>query len=423
LHVQALSDAQAANESYAAQLAELGNAGQGIAVFVRDLRQGLSGAINAGNNLTSLRKIYRADLDRARLGDADASNAIPESAGAYLEALRQQARTRTEYDIAATRIANELEALPATRTYAQQQAESLAKLVEQGGTNLTRLTDVKDATDNVDENTLGILGETNSQINELRRLVGETITNSGRLLQLNSAMQGLTNVLTEMTQAEKTKAAIANKNLELEALLTQQKGTVASVNAGISSIWSLASNSGVWLTSDGANVKQNTAEFGITDEGLFNSKFNGITAYTAAAQTAFKNAFYAAGGAYDQTYGMADDLLALKKKIDEARAAITALGGIPQFAVGTNYVPSDMVAQIHKGERIIPAADNAALMEALTSPARRDALLLDEIKALRAEVAALKAANTATATHTAKTARLLDRVMPDGDALSVRTAT
>ena len=82
-----------------------------------------------------------------------------------------------------------------------------------------------------------------------------------------------------------------------------------------------------------------------------------------------------------------------------------------------------MVAQIHKGERIIPAADNAALMEALTSPARRDALLLDEIKALRAEVSALKAANTATATHTAKTARLLDRVMPDGDALSVRTAT
>lgn len=32
---------------------------------------------------------------------------------------------------------------------------------------------------------------------------------------------------------------------------------------------------------------------------------------------------------------------------------------------GTNYVPSDMVAQIHEGERIIPKADNAALMGAL----------------------------------------------------------
>ena len=38
---------------------------------------------------------------------------------------------------------------------------------------------------------------------------------------------------------------------------------------------------------------------------------------------------------------------------------------LPAFDVGTNYVPSDMTAQIHKGERIIPAADNAALMQKL----------------------------------------------------------
>jgi lambda family phage tail tape measure protein len=31
---------------------------------------------------------------------------------------------------------------------------------------------------------------------------------------------------------------------------------------------------------------------------------------------------------------------------------------LPSFAVGTNYVPQDMVAQIHKGEAIIPAAYN-----------------------------------------------------------------
>ncbi|MCS4508887.1 tape measure protein [Xylophilus ampelinus] len=40
--------------------------------------------------------------------------------------------------------------------------------------------------------------------------------------------------------------------------------------------------------------------------------------------------------------------------------AAAAAAGIPAFAVGTNYVPRDMLAQIHEGEAIVPRAYNPA---------------------------------------------------------------
>ncbi|MDE1914745.1 MAG: phage tail length tape measure family protein [Sphingomonadales bacterium] len=46
-------------------------------------------------------------------------------------------------------------------------------------------------------------------------------------------------------------------------------------------------------------------------------------------------------------------------------AAVEAFGALASFDVGTNYVPNDMYAQIHRGERIIPAADNARLLAAV----------------------------------------------------------
>ncbi len=45
-----------------------------------------------------------------------------------------------------------------------------------------------------------------------------------------------------------------------------------------------------------------------------------------------------------------------------------ALARIPQFAVGTNELPADMLALVHAGERIMPAADNAELMARLSEP-------------------------------------------------------
>ena len=59
---------------------------------------------------------------------------------------------------------------------------------------------------------------------------------------------------------------------------------------------------------------------------------------------------------------------------------------VPSFDVGTNSVPYDMLANVHAGERIVPAADNAELMRRLDSSdsnnaANREAInILNEIK-------------------------------------------
>jgi hypothetical protein len=63
---------------------------------------------------------------------------------------------------------------------------------------------------------------------------------------------------------------------------------------------------------------------------------------------------------------------------------------IPAFAQGTNFVPEDMLAQIHKGERIIPAADNAQLMQNLNSRDEANRVLVAEIRNLRSEVKQLR---------------------------------
>ncbi|TWI65167.1 uncharacterized protein DUF4214 [Pseudoduganella lurida] len=87
------------------------------------------------------------------------------------------------------------------------------------------------------------------------------------------------------------------------------------------------------------------------------------------------------------------------------------------FAVGTNYVPSDMPALIHEGERIIPAGDNRELMARLRAPGVDNSALLDELRLLRIEVSELRTAASKTADNTNATSKLLVRVSRNGDRL------
>jgi hypothetical protein len=88
---------------------------------------------------------------------------------------------------------------------------------------------------------------------------------------------------------------------------------------------------------------------------------------------------------------------------------------LPSYAVGTNYVPNDGVAMIHQGERIIPAAQNASLMQ-------DSAALISEIKTLNAKVDRLVYSMDKTASSTKRTADIMVNITPNGDAIQTELA-
>lgn len=89
------------------------------------------------------------------------------------------------------------------------------------------------------------------------------------------------------------------------------------------------------------------------------------------------------------------------------------------FAVGTNYVPQTMPALIHEGERIIPAADNRALMAALTQRGQPDQALIERVEALQVQVEKLLEPLQRAASGATGTRELLYNVSAGGNAFAV----
>ena len=87
--------------------------------------------------------------------------------------------------------------------------------------------------------------------------------------------------------------------------------------------------------------------------------------------------------------------------------------GIPQFEVGTNYVPRDMMAMLHEGEEVTPKAWNPAA----GGRAGNNAELIAEIRALREEVRQLQQSSSTTATATKKTAAMIETATEGGRAM------
>ena len=117
---------------------------------------------------------------------------------------------------------------------------------------------------------------------------------------------------------------------------------------------------------------------------------------------------------------------------NEAWAALKQAAGFATGGVFTNGIvtqptafPLGVMGEGGSPEAIMPlgrGADGSLGVQMLGNSTRRDEVLVAEIRALRAEVTELRAEARSTAVATNKTARILDRVTPDGNSLQTVAA-
>lgn len=95
----------------------------------------------------------------------------------------------------------------------------------------------------------------------------------------------------------------------------------------------------------------------------------------------------------------------------ESILALFDKANIPRFAVGTNYVPQDMVAMLHKGEAVVPSVYNPA-----NGGSSSDGQL---IQSLISEIQLLRAESRSAAASAEQTAKILYRVTRGGDGMMI----
>lgn len=243
---------------------------------------------------------------------------------------------------------DQLTALDASLDYYQQQVDALLS---------------------IDENTLTLSGS----IEEMGKAIIEALKlQSGNLSA--AILQSLATGQIGSKDASEKLAAAGVKTDEL----TKIGGYDAFVSSGgaVAAGGKLASNSG-WTGS----IPE--AKAGIT------AAYNSMSA----------SSFYAAALGEGLSAAMVDALYGFVPGTANKWAAENKL---PKFAVGTNYVPKDMVAQIHEGEAIVPKAYNPA------AGGGANARLEGLVEALTAEVQRLQAIVNTGNQHASRTANAVN---------------
>ncbi|MEN9885771.1 MAG: hypothetical protein RL758_349 [Pseudomonadota bacterium] len=468
-----LDEQMARNALAARQSEESARSYRAAAVDMRASIEALYGtAAGPQAGQSALRAKFNAAIAGAQAGNLDSMATASQLSGSLAESLRGTARTRAEYTIQAAMLQAQLaQAAEAADQYAEladyqkrlydinaavlnvlrdslvsgnatveqlavidRTLERLGTLISQsGGMTIEQLQAVDQTTGLVAEATGGNELLSESILRQLQtpdagsKFLSEIIATSNDYLA--GRVDGVIAAINQQTAAQqaelKRQQDLQKAQEKLSTIASARNLAIGQVEQGIQRIWELASAYGVYLNSNAGPLQYaNTAVFDVNDQGLFTSQYGQISSKDYRRLAPFKSAFYAAGGVYEQTYGRAGELQQLASDLEAQRKVIRDLGGIPAFAAGGLHAGGIRLVgergpelEVTGPSRIFNAAQTARMLSG--GDAGRLAVLLE---ALTREVSELRVEARATAAATNKTARILDRVTPDGSSLQTVAA-
>jgi hypothetical protein len=238
---------------------------------------------------------------------------------------------------------------------------------------------------------LGIVGtKGNIKTTELYKISPELAKQSADLLAESSSI---------LSQLEKDKAELEAKASAKESNIIPITDTVINTISSVVGAQTQAEADRLAAIQAEAQAKADIAS------KLESTSFKG-SGGVAGAQLLTKKGFTteqtAAILAEAATLGILNKQGQVKTK--ELETLINSLASMPSFAVGTPYVPYDMLANIHQGEAIIPKNFNDGIKSGdLTLGVGNNAIIL-ELKALRKELEDIKS-NTKNTSNNTKTSR------------------